>query len=184
MFEDCEVALDVKWAQESNITTLPIKFEPTGWEKIEFTTPGHGTVKFRDLIQNIVKEQKKSVRVPFDFRVTEPTMMSGIAVYSDDGRRLESVRIVAFRGVIVIDERISLSPFFDIKDRGNRFFRLHNLDNSEYRHANVAMDKVQVSMKLVGRGETFAPGLVPRETSPRVPSLTNSYSSPSRRASR
>jgi hypothetical protein len=70
IFELCQVTLDVKWAQERNITTLPVKFAPpTGWENIEFTTSGHGTVKFRDLIQNIVKEQKNSFRVPFNIPI-------------------------------------------------------------------------------------------------------------------
>jgi hypothetical protein len=57
-FQHCGVVLDVKWAQESNITTLPVKFEWTDSGKIEFTTSGHGTVKLRELIQNIVTEQK------------------------------------------------------------------------------------------------------------------------------
>jgi hypothetical protein len=81
--------------------------------------------------------------------------MSGVTVFTDDGRRLENVSIVAFHGVIVIEERVSVSPLFDVKDSGNRFFRLRNLDNNEYRHVNVAEDKVQVSMKLVAVGGDF-----------------------------
>jgi len=152
LFENGGITLDAKWAQENNITALPVKFELTDVAKIEFTTSGHGTVKLQNLIRNIVKEHKKSGRVPFNFPVTEPTTMSGIAIFTDDGRRLESVIIVAFHGDIVIEERVRVSPFFDVKDSGNRFFRLRNLDSKEYQHVNVAEDGVQISMKLVGIG--------------------------------
>jgi hypothetical protein len=75
--------------------------------------------------------------------------MSGISVFTDDGRRLEEVSIVAFQGVIVIEATVRVSPFFQPKDDGNRVFRLRYLDNDEYRHVNVAEDGVLVSMKFV-----------------------------------
>lgn len=47
VFENFGATLDVKWSQENNITTLPVKFDLTNWGEIEFTTSGHGTVKLR-----------------------------------------------------------------------------------------------------------------------------------------
>jgi len=76
----------------------------------------------------------------------EPIMISGIPFITEDGIRLDSVAIVYFSVNLSIEERIEVYPLFATEDIGNRFFRLRNLVDNEYRHVNVADDGVKLSL--------------------------------------
>ena len=146
--DDILVTLDAEWAQERNIS-LPVRMEATHIAQIEFAVAGQDPVKLREFTQNIVREHRKTSRVPMHFPVTEPTMMTGISFYTVDGVRLDSVSIVAFSGVISIREELRVWPFFQVdQDSGTRVFQLRNLLDQEYRHVHVSEDRVTLFAQL------------------------------------